>query len=186
MATLSRFHVQLRAQITGNKVEGHAAVFEQIAEVPGHYEALERGAFADVLKDAATDVRALINHDASLLLARQSAGTLRISEDSEGLPFELDLPNTTYANDLRVLLERGDINGASFAFLPGKDRWEKAPDGRQLRMHTSVSRLLDVSVVTFPAYEGAGVSLRSKTFAPNGQRDQLIRARARITLRGVK
>jgi HK97 family phage prohead protease len=186
MTSLSRFHVQLRAQVVGNKVEGHAAVFGQIATVPGHYEALERGAFADVLKNPDTDVRALINHDANLLLARQSAGTLRLGEDSEGLPFDLDLPNTTYANDLRELLERGDINGASFAFLPGADRWDKAPDGRQLRTHTSVSQLIDVSVVTFPAYEGAAVSLRSMTFAGNAQRDQLIRARARVTLRGVK
>jgi len=185
MSSLSRFHVQLRAQVVGNRVEGHAAVFGQIATVPGHYEALERGAFGDVLKNPDTDVRALINHDANLLLARQSAGTLRIGEDSEGLPFDLDLPNTTYANDLRELLERGDINGASFAFLPGADRWDKAPDGRQLRTHTSVSQLIDVSVVTFPAYEGAAVSLRSMTFAGNSQREQLIRARARVTLRGV-
>lgn len=183
MSTLSRFHVQLRAQITGNKVEGHAAVFGQIATVPGHYEALERGAFGDVLKNPDTDVRALINHDANLLLARQSAGTLRISEDSEGLPFDLDLPNTSYANDLRALLERGDINGASFAFLPGKDKWSQAPDGRQLRTHTSVGQLIDVSVVTFPAYDGAGVSLRSMDFSgANRQRDQLIRARARVRL----
>ncbi|MFI7677875.1 HK97 family phage prohead protease [Actinophytocola sp. NPDC049390] len=182
-ATFSRFHVQLRAQITGNKVEGHAAVFGQIATVPGHYEALERGAFTDVLKNPDTDVRALVNHDANLLLARQSAGTLRISQDSEGLPFDLDLPNTSYANDLRELLERGDINGASFAFLPGKDRWDRAPDGRQLRTHTSVSQLLDVSVVTFPAYEGAGVSLRSYDFSGTSrQREQLIRARARVRL----
>lgn len=180
MSSLSRFHVELRAQVVGNKVEGHAAVFGQIATVPGHYEALERGAFGDALKNPDTDVRALINHDPSRLLARQSAGTLRISEDSEGLPFDLDLPNTSYANDLRELLERGDINGASFAFLPGTDRWDRAPDGRQLRTHTSVSQLVDVSVVTFPAYSGAGVSLRTMTFAePNRWRSQLIRARAR-------
>jgi HK97 family phage prohead protease len=84
------------------------------------------------------------------------------------------------------LLERGDINGASFAFLPGADKWGQAPDGRQLRTHTSVSQLIDVSVVTFPAYDGAGVSLRSMNFAEFRQRDQLIRARARVHLRGVK
>lgn len=183
--SLLRFDVQLRATVTGNKVVGHAAVFGQIASVPGHYEALERGAFDEVLSNADTDVRALINHDPNLVLARQSSGTLRLSTDDEGLPFELDLPDTSYANDLRVLLERGDISGASFAFMPGADRWGRTPDGRSLRTHTSVSQLLDVSVVTYPAYSGAGVALRHMTFG-TGNRDRLIRARARVALGGAQ
>ncbi len=180
----TRFSVQLRATVTGSKVTGHAAVFGQVASVPGHYEALERGAFDEVLSNPDTDVRALINHDPNRVLARQSAGTLRLAGDDDGLGFELDLPDTSYANDLRVLLERGDVSGASFAFLPGKDRWGRAPDGRSLRTHTSVEQLLDVSVVTYPAYSGAGVALRSMTFE-TANRSRLIRARARVHLGGV-
>lgn len=180
-----RFDVQLRATVTGNKVTGHASVFGQIASVPGHYEQLERGAFDEVLSNPDTDARALINHDPNLILGRQTAGTLRLDTDDEGLPFEVDLPDTSYANDLRVSLERGDVTGASFAFLPGKDRWDRAPDGRSLRTHTSVSQLLDVSVVTYPAYSGAGVALRHMTFE-TGNRSRLIRARARVHLGGVK
>lgn len=184
--TVTRFNVELRATITGQKLRGHAAVFGQVAQLDRHYEQLDHGAFDQVLGNPDTDIRALINHDANLLLGRQSSGTLRVGVDSEGLDFEVDLPNTTYANDLREVMSRGDLNGASFAFMPGEDRWDRAPDGRQLRTHTSVQRLIDVSPVTFPAYEGAGVALRSFTFTrSNRGKSQLIRARARVHLEGV-
>jgi HK97 family phage prohead protease len=179
--TLTRFSVQLRAAIVGNKLEGHAAVFGQIAEVPGHYERMAPEAFNAALKNPDTDVRALRDHNPTMLLGRQSAGTLRVGVDSEGLPFDVDLPNTSYANDLRELVDRGDLDGASFAFVPGEDTWEQAPDGRQLRTHTSVRQLIDVSAVTFPAYSGAGVALRHMEFGPaRTGRSQLIRARARL------
>ncbi len=180
---VTRFNVQLRAAITKNKLEGHAAVFGQLASLERHFEQLAHGAFDAVLGNPETDVRALVNHDARYLLGRQAAGTLRVGVDSEGLAFDVDLPNTTYANDLRESMARGDLDGASFAFVPGEDQWSSTPDGRKLRTHTSVSQLIDVSPVTFPAYEGAGVALRSFTFAQNNHtQSQLIRARARVHL----
>jgi HK97 family phage prohead protease len=179
--------VELRAQITGNKLEGHAAVFGQVARVRNDWETLAPTAFDEVLSNPDTDVRALVNHDPMYLLARQSAGTLRIGTDREGLAFELDLPNTSYANDLRELVDRGDLDGASFGFVPGKDTFSRAPDGHQLRTHTSVRELVDVSPVTFPAYDGAGVALRHHEFVRPSGRSQLIRARARVlTLYGGK
>lgn len=179
----TRFNVQLRAQLTGSKLRGHAAVFGQVADIGPHYEQLMPGAFDAALGNPDTDIRALINHDPMYLLGRQSAGTLRVGVDSEGLEFEVDLPNTSYANDLREVMDRGDLDGASFAFVPGDDEWDRAPDGRQLRSHTSVAQLVDVSPVTFPAYAGAGVSLRSLTFTrSNRGKSQLIRARARVHL----
>lgn len=174
-----RFHVQLRAEVTGDTLAGHAAVFGQTARLPGHDERVGPGAFDAVLESPATDVRALFNHEPNLLLGRQSAGTLRMGTDSEGLEFEADLPDTTYARDLRELVERGDLTGASFAFIPGKDSWDTVPGGRQRRTHTSVRELIDVSAVTFPAYDTAAVSLRHIEYARSG-RSQLIRARARL------
>lgn len=180
-ADVTRFAVQLRAQVRGKTLTGHAAVFGQIAVLPTHYESLASTAFDEVLRDPDTDVRALINHEPMYVLGRQSAGTLRVSVDSEGLPFEVDLPNTTYANDLREVVERGDLDGASFAFKPNLDVWTQAPDGRQLRTHTSVGELLDVSAVTYPAYPGAGVTLRSYTFTVSvaSTRSRLLRAHHR-------
>ena len=114
--TLTRFGVELRAELKGNKLRGHAAVFGQFAELPGHLEALAHTAFRSVLADKQTDVRALFNHDPSMLLGRQSSGTLTVGVDTEGLEFEVNLPNTTVGNDVRELAERGDITGASFGF----------------------------------------------------------------------
>jgi HK97 family phage prohead protease len=183
MTELQRFHVELRAEVTGNKLQGHASVFGQMARIGATYEQLARSAFDAVLKDKATDVRALWNHDPNHLLGRQSSGTLRVGTDSEGLEFEVDLPDTSLGRDLRVLAERGDITGASFGFIPGEDEWDKAPDGLRLRTHTSVAMLRDVSPVTFPAYEGAAVSLRSMEFGRPGRvRSQLVQARARVHL----
>ncbi|SER81835.1 hypothetical protein SAMN04488583_6379 [Mycobacterium sp. 88mf] len=187
--TETRFGVELRSEVKGNKLIGHAAVFDQYAEVPGHLEALHRSAFDAVRKDTHTDVRALFNHDPSKLLGRQSSGTLRWSVDSEGLPFELDLPDTTVGRDVRELAQRGDLNGASFGFLPGADAWSRTQDGRQLRTHTSVSRLVDVSIVTFPAYTGTSIMLRSLDRIPVNRpamaqsgAAQLIRARHRALI----
>lgn len=177
--TVTRFGVQLRAEVKGRTLSGHASVFDQLAVLPMHYERMAPTAFDAVLKNPETDVRALINHDPMFLLGRQSSGTLRVSVDSQGLPFEVDLPNTGYANDLREVVERGDLDGASFAFVPDQDAWDRAPDGRQIRTHTSVGRLIDVSAVTFPAYDGAGVRLRSVAFGSGSRRSQLIRARHR-------
>jgi uncharacterized protein len=178
--TVARFGVELRATVTGNKLAGHAAVFGQVAQIGGGYEQLAPTAFDQVLANPDTDVRALFNHDPSAVLGRQSAGTLRLGVDDEGLAFEVDLPDTSYARDLRALVERRDLDGASFGFIAGDDELGRAPDGRQLRTHTSVRELIDISVVAFPAYEGASASLRHYDFAPaQSRRGQLIRARYR-------
>lgn len=179
--TMSRFAVQFRSTIEGNTLRGHAAVFNQMARLPGHYERLAETAFNGVLDRTDTDVRALFNHDPSMLLGRQSAGTLRLKVDGDGLAFEVDLPNTSYANDLRELVNRGDLTGASFGFVPGDDEWSNAPDGHQIRTHIRLAELVDVSPASFPAYDGTSVSLRHIQFRPSG-RSQLVRARARIHL----
>lgn len=176
---MNRLLAEFRAEVSGDKLIGHAAVFGQMARLAGGYERLAPSAFDAALAKDSTDVRALLNHDATLLLGRQSAKTLRLSVDSEGLAFEVDLPDTSYANDLRTLVARGDITGASFGFIPGEDEMSRAPDGRQLRTHTSVAELIDVSPVTFPAYDEASVKLRSYTFSERRftLREQLARHR---------
>lgn len=182
----SRFNVELRARVDEDTIFGHAAVFGQVANLGSSYEQLHRDAFNAVLEDPSTDVRALINHDPNQLLARQSSGTLRLQTDNEGLSFEIDLPDTSYARDLRSLVARGDLDGASFGFVPGDDEWDRAPDGRRLRTHTRVARLIDISPVTFPAYEGAGVALRRHEFEPvSRRRTQMIHARHRARTGGI-
>lgn len=173
-----RYSVQLRSSLDGNTLRGHASVFGQLAKLPSHYERMDPHAFDGVLDRSSTDVRALWNHDPSMLLGRQSAGTLRLKVDGDGLAFEVDLPDTSYANDVRALVARGDVTGASFGFIPGEDDWSTV-DGQQVRTHLSVAELVDVSPVTFPAYQGTDVALRFYDFSRASAREQMIRARHR-------
>lgn len=179
---MNRFHLELRgASVTGNTLSGHAAVYGQTAQIRGGYEALAPGVFDEALKH--DDVAALVNHDPSLLLGRTSSGTLRLAADDAGLAFEVDLPDTGYGRDVRELVGRRDMAGMSFGFIPGTDTLGHAPDGKQLRTHTSIKQLLDVSVVTYPAYDGTDVTLRHlEISACPDNRTRLILARHRARL----
>lgn len=147
------------AEYEGNTIRGYAAVYNSDSEwMGGFYEQIEAGAFDAVLDN---DVRAYFNHDENLLLGRVSSGTLRIGTDKRGLFYEVDLPNTTYANDLVELMKRGDVNQSSFAFLIDADRWEQR-GGKTYRIIEKVSRLLDVSPVAQPAYPDATSELKTR------------------------
>lgn len=176
-------HSQIEIRSTGagsGKLGGYAAVFEQPTDLGwAGNEKLARSAFTDVLASPETDVRSLWNHDAQYLLGRQGAGTLRLTVDSTGLEYEVDLPDTSYARDVRTLVERGDLDGASFAFVPGLSDWDARTE---TRTHTSVRALVDVAPVTFPAYGGASTEARSLSIGADRRRSQLIRARARVAL----
>lgn len=178
---MDRLGAELRSELAGDRLSGHAAVFGRLARLPSNYEAVGRSAFDGVLDS--DDVRALVNHNPDNLLARSGAGTLKLSTDDSGLYFEIPkLPNTTYAHNLREQIERGDLNGMSFGFIPGTVAMSKAPDGLQVRTHTGVRRLLDISPVTYPAYDGTDVVLRHQTFDHESNRSRLIKARAAVLL----
>lgn len=179
---LTRFGVELRTEIRrGNILGGHASVFNQVADLGSHLEEIDTRAFKRTLDDPETDVRALFNHNPDYLLGRQSSGTLKLGTDSEGLEFEVELPDTEWGRSVKILADRRDLNGASFGFIPDEAEWGEVR-GRRLMRHTSVGRLIDVSPVTFPAYGGAAVAMRSKQFiTPTSEaallRSQLIRLR---------
>lgn len=180
--TTSRFFAEFRAETDGNTLRGTAAVFGPVAEMSRHYERLDARAFDKALAGE-DDIVALFNHDRSMPLGRRSAGSLRLHSDNVGLHFEVDLPDTTLGRDMREMVRSGLITGASFGFIPGDDRWERAPDGRQVRTHTSVARLLDVSPVTEPAYTDTSVQLRHIDFESLGRRPDLSLRTQLITAR---
>jgi len=166
--------------LSGNKLGGYAAVFGQVADLGWRgQEIMAEGSLDRAL--TTSDVRALYNHDSMYVLGRQSAETLRLAADSAGLEYEVDLPNTSYARDLRELVERGDISGASFAFVP--DLFDYDRESGTIT-HTDVERLIDVSPVTFPAYTGATTEVRAAQHLASHRRSQIIRARAQAHLRG--
>jgi hypothetical protein len=95
-------------------------------------------------------------------LGRNRAGTLKLSEDERGLKIEIDPPDTQFARDLMVSIERGDISQMSFGFETIKDSWERSAEGNNLDIRTLEKvRLWDVSPVTFPFYKETDVAVRS-------------------------
>lgn len=154
--------IEVRAAITGNTLTGHAAVFNQETRVGDFYEHVMPSFFDRPLREKQDTV--LQAEHAGLPLARTTSGTLKLSKDSTGLPFEADLPDTTLGRDVRALVERGDLASMSFGFSVAEDTWSVRKDGAQSRALVECERLYDISVVTFPAYEGTDVGLRAAMF----------------------
>jgi len=149
--------LELRQEGDDNVVVGYGSVFNTLSnELGGFREIIAEGAFDGRLED---DVRFLINHE-GLPLARTTNGTLRLSTDERGLKYEARVANTSVGRDLIELMRNGTINQSSFAFVVEDDSWEMR-DGINVRTINKVSRLYDVSAVTYPAYEEASVALRS-------------------------
>ena len=130
------------------------------------FERLMTGCFDEAV--GRDDVRALQNHDPTLLLGRTASGTLKLIVSTRGLEYEIDTADTTAGRDTVHSLERGDMSGSSFSFVPTKVTWteEKLEDGswRYYRNIEAVE-LYDVGPVTFPAYSGTDSGLRSNRSA---------------------
>jgi HK97 family phage prohead protease len=142
----------------GSKIGGYAALFGETVTIREggrtFRERIARGAFARAL--AENDVFALFNHNRDQVLGRVRAGTLRLAEDRRGLAWEADLPDTSYAADLRTLIGRGEVTQCSFGFTPNsKDEWKG-----DLRTLTDID-VFDVSAVSVLAgYPSTTVELR--------------------------
>lgn len=168
------------------RFEGHAALFGSPSEdLGGFTEVIERGAFRKVLNQS-PDVRLLINHDPNLVLARTKAGTMQLREDPTGLKVSASLAPTTYAKDLRILSQRGDVDQMSFGFQVETDEWTESDTGVK-RVIKSFRDLFDVSVVTFPAYQATSATVRAmvrgvKIATPTGEilEDELRDLAARV------
>ena len=152
------FNIETRVDSTEDGrdlVVGHASVYDSRSNnLGGFYEFIERGAFTEELI-ANSDVRALINHDPNLILARNTSGTLNLTADERGLKYEFEMPETSYGKDLSISMKRGDITQSSFAFTVAEDDWSTDADGNNIRTIKKIDRLYDVSPVTYPAYNMA-------------------------------
>ena len=142
------------------KIEGYPAMFNKHSEdLGGFIEKIAPGAFANSLKNG-DDVRALLNHDQNYVLGRTTSGTVELREDKKGLYMVNKPPDTQWARDLKVSIERGDITQMSFGFWVKDEEWRNRKDQAPVRTLKEVG-LVDVSVVTFPAYPDTSVAVRS-------------------------
>lgn len=152
--------------IDGRTLGGYAAVYGQdsreIVENGRRFtERIAPGAFNESLSSGA-DVKLYYNHDTSMPLARTRSGTLTLKSDRNGLAFTASLPETTLGNDVRALIERGDLSGEmSFGFIVTEDSWSKDRSSRLVKR----AQLLEVSIVQDAAYPQTSSSLRSVSAA---------------------
>lgn len=140
-------------------VRGHAAVFDSWSlDLGGFREKIARGAFDRVLGNS-PNVMLLWDHDTRNVLASTRNKTLELRIDPYGLHYWARIAPTSYAADLRVLMDRGDIQEASFAFTVAKDEWTVRTDdnGDEIveRTIVEVAELFDCTVCAMGAYPAA-------------------------------
>ena len=180
---------EIRAEETGSeeragRITGMPIVFNQVTDLGWIREMIEPGALDNTdLKD----VRFLVGHDTSgIPLARSrnnnENSTMQLSVNERGMDIrvDLDIENNPRAKELYSAVKRGDISGMSFMFTVDKDAWEDLESEQPLRRITSISRVFEVSAVTFPAYEGTSLEAASEDSALESARASLESAREQL------
>lgn len=159
-----------RAEDGKEYIEGYFSVFHEDYEIgPDMTESIDEHAFDNALDD---DIRALTNHDTRLVLGRNKANTLELMVDQHGLFGRILVnPNDQDAVNTKARVDRGDVTQASFGFDILDEETEYRDDGS---IHWTIKsvKLYEVSVCTFPAYEGTNLKSRS------AQRDELKKRQA--------
>lgn len=162
------FNFEVRAQEDnehGTFVEGTPIVYDSWTNLGWYDEMIDRGALADT---DLRDVRFLVNHNTDMIpLARSrnnnENSTMQMSIDDEvgmKIRVNLDTENNAEAKALYSAIERGDISGMSFMFTVDGDRWEDETSEHPKRHIERISKVFEVSAVTFPAYEATNISAR--------------------------
>lgn len=152
---------------------GLPIVYDSRTDIGYFDEIIERGALD---KADLKDVRFLVNHDLSKIpLARSrnnnANSTMRLKVTDKGLEVEIDLDadNNTDARNLYSAISRGDISGMSFMFGINGEEWENLESDHPTRRIKSISTVVEVSAVTFPAYEATEIYARDKTALDNAK-----------------
>jgi HK97 family phage prohead protease len=168
------FEVRAEKSERGYIITGRPIVYEQYTDMGWYREIIERGALdgCDM-----TDVRFLVNHDTKMIpLARSRRNngnsTMQLSTDYDGLNMDyvaLDVEKNATASELYSAVERGDISGMSFMFTIDGDEWENLESNYPTRKIKRIGKVIEVSAVTFPAYEQTTISARSKEVLDNAR-----------------
>jgi uncharacterized protein len=169
---------------TGRTAHGYAALFNSETDIGGYWkETIAPGAFTKSLREH--DVLAVHSHDSGRVVGRLKAGTLALREDSKGLAFENQLPDTSDGRDLVVQIDRGDIAGMSFGFIATRQEWDETVDPP----HRTIieARLYEITYTPMPAYDDTEVGLRSLEHVRAERREHNIAgARSRIAARRAR
>jgi HK97 family phage prohead protease len=156
----------------GTIIEGTPIVFNSRTDIGYFDEIIEAGALdeADL-----TDVRLCLNHDTSYVYARSRRNnpnsTMQLAVTSEGLRIsaKLDTDSSERAKDFVSMIRRGDIDKMSFMFSIDEDRWEDLESDHPTRHILKIGSVVEVSAVTFPAYDTTEINARSKEALDNAR-----------------
>ena len=182
----SNFEVRAQQDDThGNMLTGRPIVYDERTDLGWYDEIIEQGALDDAdLKD----VRFLVNHNTDMIpLARSrnnnENSTMQMSIDEKGMEIRVDLDteNNAEAKSLYSAVERGDLDGMSFMFTVDGDKWDDIESDHPTRTITKLGKVLEVSAVTFPAYEATSISARGLDSALDNAKSSLesVKAEAR-------
>lgn len=175
------FEVRAEENERGHIITGRPIVYSSRTDLGWFDEVIEPGALdgADM-----TDVRFLVNHNTSMIpLARSRRNngnsTMKMTPDAFGLLLDyvsLDTENNSDARSLWSAVQRGDISGMSFMFSIDDEEWEDMESDHPTRHIRKIGSVVEVSAVTFPAYDATEISARSKEALDNA-RSALEKAR---------
>lgn len=179
------FDFEVRAEQNeehGHYLSGHPIVYNERTNLGWYDEIIEYGALADT---DLRDVRFLVNHNTDMIpLARSrnnnanSTMQMTVEEDGMKIRVDLDTENNAEAKSLYSAVDRGDISGMSFMFAVDKDKWEDIDTEHPTRHVTAISKVFEVSAVTFPAYEQTSISARGLSDALDSAKESLDSAKA--------
>ena len=158
----------------GNIITGRPIVYNSKTDIGGMFEEVIDAGALD--KTDLRDVRFLVNHNMDMIpLARSRRNngnsTMQLEVDNEGLGISvlLDTENNTDARSLYSAVERRDLDGMSFAFVVDGEKWENLDSDYPTRHITNIASVIEVSAVTFPAYESTEIYARSKEALENAK-----------------
>lgn len=167
------FEIRAEETDTGNIVTGRPIVYNSRTDLGWFDEIIEPGALN---KTDLTDVRFLVNHDTSkipLARSRRNNGNstmqLTVDNDGMGIRVTLDTENNNEARALYSAVQRGDISGMSFMFGIRNEEWENLDSDHPTRHIKDISTVVEVSAVTFPAYESTEINARCKGALDNAR-----------------
>ena len=170
------FNCELRAEndeTHGDHITGRPIVYDTPTEISTYYgdytEYIDRGALdsADL-----TDVCFFVNHDMDMIPMARSRNnnansTMQLMVDDAGMEIrtDLDTERNATARELYSAIERGDVSGMSFAFVVSGQKWEQLDTDHPVRHITAISKVFEVSAVTWPAYDATSIDARDESRA---------------------
>lgn len=186
MKEIRAFNFEVRAEQDeehGHFLTGQPIVYNERTDLGWYDEIIDEGALAET---DLRDVRFLVNHNTDMIpLARSrnnNANSTMQMEVIEGrgmaIRVNLDTENNADAKSLYSAVERGDISGMSFMFIVDKDSWDDIDSDHPTRHIRSISRVFEVSAVTFPAYEATSIQARGLSEALESAKTSLESVRA--------